>query len=223
MSLSIEPSELEARKYGICWRCRGIDMYFEDFAVEEPSCVDPDIRVLWRDIRTDCALCSELKTLLDSSGSPILDILHINPALYASSRRVKIIAEYIGSPKKRAWDLFTHINTYLVDRIWLVLNNIARHVEAELRDLSLVRSWIHECQGAHKEFCGYQRSSIFPLTKAIEVSQNVSRKLLRMQCGWHCSWAYHTCGSTDTVLTSRTLWNSTISLQTWTSYIVAQV
>jgi hypothetical protein len=76
-------------------------MYLEDLTVENLSCVDPDIRVLWRDIRTDCALCSELKSILDPSGSPLLDILHINPALYASNRHVKVAAEYIGSPQKR--------------------------------------------------------------------------------------------------------------------------
>jgi hypothetical protein len=116
-------------------------MYFDDFTAERPSCVDPDIKVLWRDIRMDCALCSELKSILDSSASPLLDILHINPALYTSSRHVKVGAEYIGSPQKRVWTLFTHINSDLVDRVWLVPNNIARHVDAELRDLSLVRSW----------------------------------------------------------------------------------
>jgi hypothetical protein len=175
----MEIAELEARKNGICWRCRDIDMYFDDFTAERPSCVDPDIKVLWRDIRMDCALCSELKSILDSSASPLLDILHINPALYTSSRHVKVGAEYIGSPQKRVWTLFTHINSDLVDRVWLVPNNIARHVDAELRDLSLVRSWIHECQGAHEKPCGYQRSSTLPL----RLIDCVSRRLCELKRG----------------------------------------
>jgi hypothetical protein len=60
-----------------------------------------------------------------------------------------------------------------------VPNNIARHVDAELRDLSVVRSWIHECQGAHEKSCGYQRLSTLPL----RLIDCVSRKLCGLKWG----------------------------------------
>jgi hypothetical protein len=173
----MEASELQARKNGICWRCRSIDMYFEDFE-EEQNWTSSAFEVRWRDIGIDCALCNELKALLDPSGSPLLDILNIDLALYAN-RYVRGIAKYIGSSRKKMWTLLTHVDSKFVDRVWLVPNSIARHVDAELNDLSFVRSWIHECQGAHEEHCGYQRSPTLPL----RLIDCVSRELCELEPG----------------------------------------
>jgi hypothetical protein len=170
---------------GICWECRSTD--FGSFV--GPLCrTSPTLpghhewtrlyTVLWKNIRRDCALCSELKSLFplpstvtNDSSSHQLGPFHLE----CFSKRLDEDATIPKHIELRLWnglDMFHAVH--------LLPDLIAQKLDAEIRDLTMVKRWIDHCQGKHYDAC---RRNHCPTNLPLRVIDCISHQVVCIKPG----------------------------------------
>ncbi|KAH4257130.1 hypothetical protein HBI04_152520 [Parastagonospora nodorum] len=176
--------EPRTRSWGICWVCCGIpSSYFFETLPKKRAYYR---KGTWEKIRLDCALCSSLKAYLVDSG-------FIREPNSESTESVMAGASKEYNPLKVWW------RQYLMDRrgekvplwelyafagdetrtTWFCSASAAQHIPAELRDLTVAKNWVSECERLHQSSCGYNGSS----TTSLKVIDCASRNLCKIMPG----------------------------------------
>ena len=166
------------RDMGICWECQGVSTsyFFESGASLH------DMRSggseLWfhgtRDeVRKGCALCDSLMAYFGVSSGSEDDA---GDSRKPGEKEVISFWTSLDSQGTRfpCFEIFTSAKS-----IYLAQSSIIRSVPANLRDVTLAKSWISECLQSHEEHCGQDDASGFPL-KVIDCA---SRKLCEIAPG----------------------------------------
>jgi hypothetical protein len=157
------------RIQGICWECHGLDIaYFNDPTTWVRRKSPKAYYGFWNDIRQDCATCNSLKDLLQMMISQRTEgVFHPND-LYVDS-----LVENTGEGRCTPKYLILVVgridkddgylrNTHL-EKICLGPSSIVDQSDKTPRNLSLVKSWIDECQENHLKCCENIRPFAFPL------------------------------------------------------------
>jgi hypothetical protein len=166
-------SDTEKEIQGICWKCHGVDLqFFVDPAAWTQQRPETEYGGLWSDIRQDCALCNELKDmLLEYLTSDLVRGPYLSSDLLMTSA-LEDMDDSKCTPKYMRLHLSTNYNNNAAD-ILLVPTSVFPNAETKLHDLSLVKSWIKECQETHTDHCDDGHSFGHPL----RVIDCTSRKL----------------------------------------------
>jgi hypothetical protein len=170
---------------GICWECHGLDIaYFDDPTTWLRRKVLTKYAGFWNDIRQDCAACDSLKNLLQVMISRRTEgVFHWND-LYVESV-VENTGEGRCTPKYlklRVVQLGVSRESLCVtplEQVCLVSGSMVDQSDMTLHDLSLVKSWIDECQENHSECYGNTLPFAFPL----KVIHCASRQLCFIEPG----------------------------------------
>ncbi|KAH3943321.1 hypothetical protein HBI56_128550 [Parastagonospora nodorum] len=171
------------QSFGICWECCGIpsSCFFE--TLPTGSQVTKKILLFngaWERIGLDCALCSSLKAYLLDSG-------------FIGEPNSESAESIMGGASEKDYPLAAIWSRYLMDRrgenvplyefyalagdetrtTWFCSASAARHIPAELRDLTFARNWVSKCVRLHELSCGHNRSSTTSLTVIDCASRNL--------------------------------------------------
>jgi hypothetical protein len=150
-------SELEA--WGICWRCRGINSASLSDCTKGTSSNTPHHndetllhRVKWRGIGRDCALCNEIKQVLQPCDTTLRRMEH--SSLKSDDLVVECWLQNIKKQsKQQCLSIRSYVQPFNVGEVHLIPNTIIQHTSAGLSDISLARQWLDQCQDDHKGSC----------------------------------------------------------------------
>ncbi|RYN75649.1 hypothetical protein AA0120_g11973 [Alternaria tenuissima] len=163
---------------GICWECQGIptSSFFESGASLRDMRSGGSgllFRGTWDEVRKGCALCNSLMAYFKvSSGSE-------DDAGDSRDFLEKHISSYWSSLESQGTKFLCFAIVTSARSAYFAQSDSLQSVPANLGDIMLAKSWIFKCLQLHKEDCGQDSSSGFPL-KVIDCA---SRKLCEIAPG----------------------------------------
>jgi hypothetical protein len=142
---------------GICWECHGVDVaYFADPTAWSRCILTTYYYDSWRAVRQGCTLCDELKNML-------LDQVPRRTDGPQQQDDIRLQSRLCPTGGSSCTPNYLELEVYSDKGRYPVVNMTPTHIfgrkDTELHDLSLVKSWIAECEEKHvggcQELCPY--------------------------------------------------------------------